>query len=136
MTSRDKRSRLSSIRSSQLGDRCAGLQLEWTDQACRPSFESTLSYGYDGGGRLTTVGDSSGDTLTLGHDDLDNLTSEQSTLGTVTYGARICELRREHPGWGPPRIEHELAEAGVARGAPSTDVGRSGVAWMMHAILR
>jgi transposase InsO family protein len=28
--------------------------------------------------------------------------------------ARICELRREHPGWGPRRIEHELTRAGVA----------------------
>src|SRR5207244_7641603 len=27
--------------------------------------------------------------------------------------ARICELRREHPGWGPRRIEHHLAKEGV-----------------------
>jgi transposase InsO family protein len=27
--------------------------------------------------------------------------------------ARICELRREHPGWGPRRIEHQLARAGI-----------------------
>ena len=27
--------------------------------------------------------------------------------------ALICELRREHPGWGPRRIEHQLARAGV-----------------------
>ena len=27
--------------------------------------------------------------------------------------AAICELRREHPGWGPRRIEHHLAKAGV-----------------------
>lgn len=27
--------------------------------------------------------------------------------------AAICELRREHPGWGPRRIEHQLARAGV-----------------------
>ncbi len=27
--------------------------------------------------------------------------------------ARICELRREHPGWGPRRIEHQLSKAGV-----------------------
>jgi transposase InsO family protein len=27
--------------------------------------------------------------------------------------ALICELRREHPGWGPRRIEHHLARAGV-----------------------
>jgi transposase InsO family protein len=27
--------------------------------------------------------------------------------------ALICELRREHPGWGPRRIEHQLAKRGV-----------------------
>src|ERR687891_151943 len=27
--------------------------------------------------------------------------------------AVICELRREHPGWGPRRIRHELARCGV-----------------------
>ena len=25
--------------------------------------------------------------------------------------ALICELRRQHPGWGPRRIEHQLAAA-------------------------
>jgi transposase len=27
--------------------------------------------------------------------------------------ALICELRREHPGWGPRRIEHQLARRGI-----------------------
>ena len=27
--------------------------------------------------------------------------------------ARICELRREHPGWGPRRIEHQLSRLGL-----------------------
>jgi transposase InsO family protein len=27
--------------------------------------------------------------------------------------ALICELRREHPGWGPRRIEHQLARSGI-----------------------
>jgi transposase len=26
----------------------------------------------------------------------------------------VCELRREHPRWGPLRLAHELAKAGVA----------------------
>jgi transposase len=27
--------------------------------------------------------------------------------------ALICELRRQHPSWGPRRIEHQLAKRGV-----------------------
>jgi transposase InsO family protein len=27
--------------------------------------------------------------------------------------ALICELRRQHPGWGPRRIEHQLVRAGL-----------------------
>jgi len=28
--------------------------------------------------------------------------------------ARVCELRRTHPGWGPQRLRHELAREGTA----------------------
>ena len=28
--------------------------------------------------------------------------------------AQICEMRREHPGWGPRRIEHQLTREGLA----------------------
>ena len=31
----------------------------------------------------------------------------------VETEALICELRREHPGWGPRRLEHHLAKAGL-----------------------
>ena len=27
--------------------------------------------------------------------------------------AQVCELRRQHPGWGPRRIEHQLAKDGL-----------------------
>jgi transposase len=27
--------------------------------------------------------------------------------------ARVCELRRQHPGWGPQRLRHELERRGV-----------------------
>ena len=33
--------------------------------------------------------------------------------GPAEVEARVCELRREHPGWGPRRIEHQLARAGL-----------------------
>ncbi len=44
------------------------------------SYESTVNYSYDGGGRLTTIADSSSGagTITRGYDDLDRLTSETS----------------------------------------------------------
>ena len=32
--------------------------------------------------------------------------------------AAVSEMRREHPKWGPPRLAHELAKAGVVP-APS-----------------
>jgi transposase InsO family protein len=32
---------------------------------------------------------------------------------TPELEAQICELRREHPGWGPRRIEHQLARLGI-----------------------
>ncbi len=31
--------------------------------------------------------------------------------------AQICELRRQHPGWGPRRIEHQLARQGGRPGS-------------------
>ena len=44
--------------------------------------------------------------------------------------ARICELRRQHPGWGPRRIEHQLAKAGVipSRRAPASTGACAGTA--------
>ena len=35
------------------------------------------------------------------------------TRPTPETQALICELRREHPGWGPRRIEHQLGRLGV-----------------------
>ena len=43
--------------------------------------------------------------------------------------ARVCELRREHPRWGPRRIAHELATSAVEA---SLSPGKSTV----HRILR
>jgi transposase len=38
--------------------------------------------------------------------------------------AQICELRREHPGWGPRRIEHQLARLEVEPKASRSSIYR------------
>ena len=50
------------------------------------SYESTTSYTYDAGNRLTQVVDSAGGTITRSYDDLDRLTSEITPQGSISYG--------------------------------------------------
>ena len=38
--------------------------------------------------------------------------------------AVVCEMRREHPKWGPVRLAHELGKAGVVRAPESAESGR------------
>jgi transposase InsO family protein len=33
----------------------------------------------------------------------------------VQVEAQVCELRRQHPGWGPLRLQHELQRRGLAK---------------------
>ncbi|MGC1808346.1 MAG: RHS repeat-associated core domain-containing protein [Candidatus Binataceae bacterium] len=49
------------------------------------SYESTITYTYDGADRITQVVDSQGGTITRTYDSLDDLTSEVTPLGTVSY---------------------------------------------------
>jgi RHS repeat-associated protein len=51
-----------------------------------PTYESTISYSYDAGSRLSSVADSGTGTITPTFDLLDRLTQEQSTQGAVSYG--------------------------------------------------
>jgi transposase len=37
----------------------------------------------------------------------------------VDVETAVCEMRREHPRWGPRRIAHELARSGRFPAAPS-----------------
>ena len=50
-----------------------------------PTYESTITYTYDGGNRLTQAVDSVSGTINLGYDDLNRLTSEDTPQGSVTY---------------------------------------------------
>ena len=51
-----------------------------------PTYESTITYTYDGGDRLSKVVDSTSGTITPVFDGLDRLTSETTPQGAVTYG--------------------------------------------------
>jgi RHS repeat-associated protein len=63
----------------------AGYKATGPNPTCQSGFESTIAYGYDGGSRLTSINDSTGGAITIGWDDLDQRSSEQTSLGTVTY---------------------------------------------------
>jgi transposase len=51
--------------------------------------------------------------------------------------ALICELRREHPGWGPRRVEHQLARRGLdpvpGRSSSTAKLPVTSSAWRMIA---
>ena len=50
-----------------------------------PTYESTITYTYDGGNRLSKVVDSTSGTITPVFDGLDRLTSETTPQGSVSY---------------------------------------------------
>jgi RHS repeat-associated protein len=50
------------------------------------SYESTISYTYDAGDRITQIVDSAGGTITRGYDNLDRLATETTAQGSVSYG--------------------------------------------------
>lgn len=49
------------------------------------AYQSTISYTYDAGNRVTQIVDSASGTITRSYDTLDRLTQEQTPLGTVSY---------------------------------------------------
>jgi RHS repeat-associated protein len=53
--------------------------------ATAPTYDSTISYGYDPGNRLSSVVDSVTGTITHRYDGLDRLISEQTPQGAVSY---------------------------------------------------
>jgi RHS repeat-associated protein len=53
--------------------------------ASGPSYESTISYSYDAGNRLTQAADSVTGTITRTYDDLNRMTEETTPQGSITY---------------------------------------------------
>jgi RHS repeat-associated protein len=67
-----------------------------------PTYDSTISYTWDGGDRLRTVVDSLAGTITLTPDSLDRIQSEATPQGTVSYGYDAADRRTRMSVPGQP----------------------------------
>lgn len=86
-----------------------------------PSYESTIVYSYDDGGRLTEADDSANGTITLAYDDLDRLTSEATPTGTVSYAYDAADRRTSMDTAGQSQTTYAYDAAdrltGITRGS-------------------
>jgi RHS repeat-associated protein len=70
------------------------------------SYQSTIAYTYDAGSRLTQVVDSVGGTITDGYDGLNRLTSETTSLGSITYGYDVASRQTTMQVTGQPQVSY------------------------------
>jgi RHS repeat-associated protein len=76
------------------------------------SFESTISYKYDAGGRVSSLVDSISGTITESYDDLDRLISEVTPQGSVSYTYDVISRRTGMTVAGQPPISYSYDTAG------------------------
>src|SRR5882762_46232 len=76
-----------------------------------PTYESTVSYSYDGGNRLTSVVDSGSGTITPVFDGLNRLTSETTPQGSVTYTYDLAGRRKTTTVGGQTTINYTYDDA-------------------------
>jgi len=76
-----------------------------------PSYESTVSYTYDAGDRLTNAADSLTGTITRGFDGLDRLTSETTLQGSVSYTYDASGRRQTMTVAGQPTVNYAFDAA-------------------------
>ena len=89
-----------------------------------PAYESTTSYSYDGGNRLSSVVDSVSGTITPIFDGLDRLTSESTSQGNVTYTYDNSSRPKTTTVGGQPTINYTYDNANrltlVSQGTSNT----------------
>jgi len=78
----------------------------------RPSYQSTISYNYDAGDRLTSIVDSNSGTITPGFDALDRLLSESTPQGNVTYTYDAASREISMTVAGQPTVMYSYDNAG------------------------
>ncbi len=75
------------------------------------TYESTISYTYDAGNRMTQVVDSAGGTITRAYDDLDRLTSETTSQGSITYAYDNAGRQTSMTVTGQPQVSYTYDNA-------------------------
>ncbi len=91
------------------------------------TYESTISYTYDAGNRMTQAVDSTGGTITRVYDNLDRLTSETTTQGSISYSYDPAGRRSTMQVAGQPVVSYSYDNASrltqIAQGTSSTGFG-------------
>lgn len=91
------------------------------------TYESTITFTYDGGDRMTKAVDSVYGTLTGGYDGLNRLTSETTPQGSVTYTYDAAGRRRTMTVAGQPAVTYDHDDAdrltGITQGSSTVDLG-------------
>jgi RHS repeat-associated protein len=75
------------------------------------TYESTVSYTYDAGNRVTQALDSAGSTITNVYDDLDHLTSQTTALGSISYTYDKAGRRATMQLAGQPQVAYTYDNA-------------------------
>ena len=76
------------------------------------TYESTISYTYDAGNRMTQAVDSAGGTITRTYDNLDRLTNETTAQGSITYGYDNASRLTSMQVAGQPQVTYTYDNAG------------------------
>lgn len=91
------------------------------------TYESTISYTYDAGNRMTQVVDTAGGTITRAYDNLDWITSETTAQGSITYGYDAAGRRTTMQVAGQPVVNYNYDNASrltqITQGSSSTSFG-------------
>jgi RHS repeat-associated protein len=92
-----------------------------------PTYESTISYTWDGGNRLTQANDSLTSALALGYDNLDHVTSMSSPQGSISYTYDAIGRRLTMSVTGQPQVAYSYDLGNrvtqITQGAASVQVG-------------
>jgi RHS repeat-associated protein len=92
--------------------------------------ESTITYSYDSGNRVTKVVDSAAGTITQQPDELDRLVSQSTPQGTVTYGYDDAGRRRSMQVAGQPAVTYSYNDAdqltSLVKGNQTVAIGYDG----------